>query len=336
MPARGKALSWAIAVLALAVIAFALSWITITAIALALPVAACAHWVFARSQKAGRRWALAALVFAYAGAGISLIDAAKVTPSRESRAVVSLERAKSLFRACRRYASDHGGKLPISLPDLVPEYVGDETLLSDPKDPAKNGIGYYYYGAQNQDGADSPRLLASRAIYRGRRAVIRMDGSALLADVPQARYNVRRNLLVDFLTSILPNSGSSVTAVTAQAEVSFSLQTAKEIFSACKSYAIDHDGKFPDTLGDLLPAYLTDPILLEDPADPGKQEVGYLYYGRGRIYVGEPSQESVDPAVTPFLVSKVPIRGLQRVVYLDGFCNLVSGVGALPSARLPY
>ncbi len=58
-----------------------------------------------------------------------------------------------------------------------------------------------------------------------------------------------------------------------------SLSNAKQIVTACRTYALDHDGKFPKSLDDLVPTYLSNDDLANVLVSPfaKDQPVGYLY-----------------------------------------------------------
>ncbi len=98
--------------------------------------------------------------------------------TESAKANQSLMRAKKICTGCRMYASDHGGKYPNSLEELVPDYVQDKSDLSDPGQKDKAEIGYFYYGSAHfQSEAGNKVLLASKAVYRKKRAIARFDGS---------------------------------------------------------------------------------------------------------------------------------------------------------------
>lgn len=58
-----------------------------------------------------------------------------------------------------------------------------------------------------------------------------------------------------------------------------SLSHAKQIALACKLYAVDYKGKFPETLWDLLPDYLPDIAVFRSPLAPTENPLDYEYYG---------------------------------------------------------
>lgn len=89
-----------------------------------------------------------------------------------------------------------------------------------------------------------------------------------------------------------------------------SLVQAKQIVLACKQYQIDNDGKYPPSLDDLIPAYLTDRSVFVSPLNP-KDPAGYIYT--------VPARPEVDSSNTIVLEDKfAPSLFHQRiVVYAD-------------------
>src|SRR5205814_58866 len=61
--------------------------------------------------------------------------------------------------------------------------------------------------------------------------------------------------------------------------ISDRLHRAKTIALACKLYAADHGGRFPDRVEDLLPAYIPDRKWLTFPSADGKRQLSYEYFG---------------------------------------------------------
>ena len=92
-----------------------------------------------------------------------------------------------------------------------------------------------------------------------------------------------------------------------------SLAGAKQVGSACKNYAIDHQGNFPPTLDDLVPKYLSDKKLLVCPLGKGTPESGEDYFG------GKDS----DANSKILLSSKATTRNHERiVVHVDDSADL--------------
>ena len=68
-------------------------------------------------------------------------------------------------------------------------------------------------------------------------------------------------------------------AVSERGRAAKSLGQAQQIGLACKMYAADNDGRFPKTLDELVPTYLSDKRLFICPLDSGKSPMGYEYFG---------------------------------------------------------
>jgi len=88
-----------------------------------------------------------------------------------------------------------------------------------------------------------------------------------------------------------------------------SIANAKQILFACKEYAADNNGRYPDSLDDLFPAYLPDRSILVSPLKPG-EPLGYLY---------KPGLTEASPPDTVVLEDKfAPAAKHERVVvYVD-------------------
>lgn len=57
------------------------------------------------------------------------------------------------------------------------------------------------------------------------------------------------------------------------------LHRAMSIGVACKLYAVDHAGKYPETLSELVPSYLPDAKFLAFPSRDGSHALDYEYFG---------------------------------------------------------
>lgn len=97
---------------------------------------------------------------------------------------------------------------------------------------------------------------------------------------------------------------------------------AKQIVLACKIYAQDHDGKFPDDLETLLKEGLITDDVLRDPLLHDDSQVGYVYDGAGR--------KETDQANSVIVRSKASdSRGRRVVARIDGSVD-VEGAAANP------
>ncbi len=93
-----------------------------------------------------------------------------------------------------------------------------------------------------------------------------------------------------------------------KATLTKALSDAKQIGTACKIYAIDHDGKFPEDLEDLVPDFLPDAAVLECRYPDPKNPVGFEYFG---------GTDKDDPQKV--LLSSPAVPGKGRVfVYVNG------------------
>ncbi len=87
------------------------------------------------------------------------------------------------------------------------------------------------------------------------------------------------------------------------------LAEAKQVGLACKLYAGDHDGKYPESLDDLVPKYFTDKRLLVCHLAKDGPNEGYDYAGG----------KDTDPATDVLLSSHATSRDHKKVVvYKDG------------------
>lgn len=59
------------------------------------------------------------------------------------------------------------------------------------------------------------------------------------------------------------------------------LSNAKQIGTACKLYAMDHRGAFPNDLNELIPDYLPDRKVFSSPLAPKPEQLDYEYFGAG-------------------------------------------------------
>lgn len=57
------------------------------------------------------------------------------------------------------------------------------------------------------------------------------------------------------------------------------LHRAMSLAVACRLYAVDHAGKFPESLNQLVPSYLPDAQFLTFPSRDGSQTLDYEYSG---------------------------------------------------------
>jgi hypothetical protein len=68
------------------------------------------------------------------------------------------------------------------------------------------------------------------------------------------------------------------------------LANAKQIALACKLYAADHHGAFPNDLNELVPDYLADRGIFSSPLAPKQGQIDYDYFGAGTKDTDSPAE----------------------------------------------
>lgn len=91
-------------------------------------------------------------------------------------------------------------------------------------------------------------------------------------------------------------------------ELTKTLSNAKQIGTACRIYAVDHQGRFPVKLEELVPDYLPDPTILDCRYPDPKNPVPYVYFG---------GSENDPPRKVLIASPKVANKG-RVFVYVDG------------------
>ena len=175
----------------LAIASFILGLLSFVTCVSGIPAVICGHLSHSEIRRSngtlkGGGLATAGLVTGYLSIAIVflVVAAAIVIPVYNSaysaaNATVSLAQAKRLAVQCQAYASDHGGKFPSLLEDLVPDYIQDNRGLADPAQKGSEEIGYLYFGTGRiQSERLTGVLLESKAVYNGKRIVALYDGSA--------------------------------------------------------------------------------------------------------------------------------------------------------------
>jgi hypothetical protein len=103
--------------------------------------------------------------------------------SERSPATITLSNAKQVVLSCRIYASDHEGNFPKNLEELVPQYLSERQLLSNPKGKNNDtqGMSFDYFGSGLKD-TDPPNrvILRSRELFAGKRVEAHVDATAVL------------------------------------------------------------------------------------------------------------------------------------------------------------
>ncbi len=107
-----------------------------------------------------------------------------------------------------------------------------------------------------------------------------------------------------------------------RAKATKSLSQAKQIGSACISYALEHEYNFPSSLDDLFPRYLTDRSILISPLSKDKSTPSYEYFP-GMQYA-----DPTDPRADRILLRDKYVSKSGRRAEVD-----VAGAGRLVPAR---
>lgn len=130
---------------------------------------------------------IAALVFFLFFAGLIGLSMPRVTQSVQTPTAPQhlSNAAAQVFRACKAFAVDNGGRYPETLEELVPFYLADRQLLSCPLTPQEH-VGYFYFGGSDTDAPSEPLLMSKGVDERGHHLVIRKDGSQTLRRPPDA------------------------------------------------------------------------------------------------------------------------------------------------------
>ena len=139
----------AIASLVLGILSFLLCGLTW------LPAVICGHMSLSRIKKAsgtlsGKGMAIAGLVTGYISiVFFVLLIASMAIPGAvgamdRAKASQSMSHAKQIHLACFSYATDHDGKFPENLDQLIPDYLKDKSVFVCPMSEDKTSIGYEY------------------------------------------------------------------------------------------------------------------------------------------------------------------------------------------------
>jgi hypothetical protein len=97
------------------------------------------------------------------------------------------------------------------------------------------------------------------------------------------------------------------------------LHRAMSIGLACRLYAVDHGGKFPETLPQLVPSYLPDAQFLAFPSRDGSHMLDYEYFGGtdtdppDAVLLRVPPEQPGGPAVIVHADSSGMIRPTSNV-----------------------
>ena len=176
----------------LAVAALVLGILTLfTAGLTSLPAVICGHLGLSRIKRSngavgGTGLAITGLVMGYVmmlffvgmivGIALPVFNSVAIK-GKQTRC---LAQAKQVGLACKLYASDHDGKFPPTLDDLMPDYLLDKKLLVCPLNDEKTGNGYEYFGGTDTDEPDKILLMSKDHSPDHKRVVIHVDNSGEL------------------------------------------------------------------------------------------------------------------------------------------------------------
>lgn len=107
--------------------------------------------------------------------GLFVVSTRRDIPHSET--AECLHHAKTIALACKLYASDHGGKYPARLDELIPGYLPDGSMFSCPFSPGSREIGYEYFGGRDTDPAHQMLLRSQKTDGQHRRILIYADAS---------------------------------------------------------------------------------------------------------------------------------------------------------------
>ncbi len=135
----------------------------------------------AKSLSLGK-WALIVIGIAVI-AGIAALAISAIAIKRVE--TKSMNNAKTLGFACKMYATDHGGKYPPSLDDLIPTYLPNRSFLASPLAPDQPD-GYIYNPGLTDTSPSDTILLKDKYSESRKHAqiAVRVDDSANVVAVP--------------------------------------------------------------------------------------------------------------------------------------------------------
>ena len=119
---------------------------------------------------------LASLMFVGFKAGPKFLEHI-ITTQEETE---SVENARRIAVACRRYAGAHQGAFPEDLEALVPKYISDRSVFRCPLSETTEPIGFEYLGGGMSDPPDKVFLYSKGTNRNGDRVVARMNAEVKL------------------------------------------------------------------------------------------------------------------------------------------------------------
>ncbi len=139
------------------------------------------------------------------------------------------------------------------------------------------------------------------------RSAIRHSGGAIKGDGMALAGTIIGYFNIGFFLCVVPILAGIAVPVFAEVQLkgkeTKSLSNAKQIATACKLYAIDHQGAYPKTVDELVPDYLPNRETFASPLSPG-EEIAYYYFGG----------KDTDPAEKILLMSKFQDKRGKRII----------------------
>ncbi len=127
---------------------------------------------------------LLALVFAFAiiGAGMALpIFGGTQMRAKQTKA---LGQVRDMATACHLYASDHQGRFPKTLEELVPKYLPDRQVFVCPLSGPGVAQGYVYFGGMDTDPGEKILIMSKYQDPEGKRVLVSVNYSARFEKPP--------------------------------------------------------------------------------------------------------------------------------------------------------
>ena len=91
-----------------------------------------------------------------------------------------LTHARLIAAACKRYATDHQGRFPQTLEQLVPQYIEDKSILTYPVPNGAMSVGYEYFDGAATDPPTKVLLISRAETPDHKKVVATYDGEAVL------------------------------------------------------------------------------------------------------------------------------------------------------------
>jgi hypothetical protein len=157
----------------------------------------CGHMARARIRRSGETlagdgMAVAGLITSYIGlfvillvvvfafamifAGMALpIFGATQIHARQTKAI---GQAREIATACHLYATEHQGKFPKTLEELVPKYLPDRKVFVCPLSGPTVAQGYEYFGGTDTDPGEKILIMSKYQDRDGKRVIVSVDSSA--------------------------------------------------------------------------------------------------------------------------------------------------------------